>query len=162
MKVIYKYILSPSNVPTIAMPLNAQILSVKWVREKICIYALVDHDESETEQRQFEIFGTGHPIPPQSDPIERYFLGTVVNDDQQLVFHIFERRGEVVVHNKIFSQMRVEQCRRNPCFLADFAFDGVFSDGNKFELRIPARDVVIFAQTLLKAYEEDSKLWPEE
>lgn len=47
-------------------------------------------------------------------------------------------------------------------FLADFAFDGIFSDGNKFGLRIPVRDVKIFAKTLLKAHEEDKKIWPEE
>ena len=51
--------------------------------------------------------------------------------------------------------MKVEQCNRNPCFLADFAYDGRFSDGEKFSLRIPEEDVVEFANTLLKAYRDD-------
>lgn len=51
--------------------------------------------------------------------------------------------------------MRVKQCNRNPFFLADFAYDGGFSDGEKFSLRIPEEDVVEFANTLLKAYRDD-------
>ena len=51
--------------------------------------------------------------------------------------------------------MKVEQCNRNPFFLADFAYDGRFSDGEKFSLRIPEEDVVEFANTLLKAYRDD-------
>lgn len=51
--------------------------------------------------------------------------------------------------------MKVEQCSRNPFFLADFAYDGRFSDGEKFSLRIPEEDVVEFANTLLKAYRDD-------
>ena len=37
--------------------------------------------------------------------------------------------------------MKVDQCNRNPFFLADFAYDGRFSDGEKFSLRIPEEDV---------------------
>lgn len=51
--------------------------------------------------------------------------------------------------------MEIKQCNRNPFFLADFAYDGVFSDGNKFCLRIPEKDVVPFAEALLKAYADD-------
>lgn len=51
--------------------------------------------------------------------------------------------------------MEVSQCNRNPMFLADFAYDGIFSDGNRFCLRIPEKDVVEFANTLLKAYQND-------
>lgn len=39
--------------------------------------------------------------------------------------------------------------------MPDFAFDGVFSDGNEFCLRIPEKDVVPFAEALLKAYADD-------
>lgn len=51
--------------------------------------------------------------------------------------------------------MKIQQCNRNPFFLADFAYDGTFSDGNHFCLRIPESDVVEFANTLLQAYKED-------
>lgn len=53
--------------------------------------------------------------------------------------------------------MKIEQCNRNPFFLADFAYDGDFSDGNHFCLRIPEEDVVEFAETLLKAYRDDKE-----
>lgn len=49
----------------------------------------------------------------------------------------------------------IKQCNRNPLFLADFAYDGVFSDGNSFCLRIPEKDVIPFAEALLKAYVDD-------
>ena len=51
--------------------------------------------------------------------------------------------------------MKIKQCNRNPCFLADFAYDGEFSDGNRFALRIPERDVVPFASELLNAFVDD-------
>lgn len=51
--------------------------------------------------------------------------------------------------------MKIKQCNRNPYFLSDFAYDGEFSDGGKFELRIPEKDVEEFANKLLKAYEDD-------
>lgn len=51
--------------------------------------------------------------------------------------------------------MKIKQCNRNPFFLPDFAYDGVFSDGNEFCLRIPEKDVVPFAEALLKAYADD-------
>ena len=53
--------------------------------------------------------------------------------------------------------MKVKQCNRNPYFLVDFAYDGEFSDGGKFELRIPEKDVEEFATKLLQAYEDDKK-----
>lgn len=51
--------------------------------------------------------------------------------------------------------MKIKQCNRNPLFLPDFAYDGVFSDGNGFSLRIPEKDVLPFAEALLKAYADD-------
>lgn len=51
--------------------------------------------------------------------------------------------------------MEIKQCNRNPFFLADFAYDGTFSDGEGFCLRIPEKDVVPFAEALLKAYADD-------
>lgn len=51
--------------------------------------------------------------------------------------------------------MKIKQCNRNPFFLADFAYDGVFSDGEEFCLRIPEKDVAPFAEALLKAYADD-------
>ena len=51
--------------------------------------------------------------------------------------------------------MKTKQCNRNPYSLCDFAYDGVFSDGEEFSLRIPEEDVEEFATKLLQAYEDD-------
>lgn len=51
--------------------------------------------------------------------------------------------------------MKIKQCNRNPLFLPDFAYDGTFSDGEEFSLRIPEKDVIPFAEALLKAYADD-------
>ena len=51
--------------------------------------------------------------------------------------------------------MKIKQCNRNPYFLSDFAYDGEFSDGGRFELRIPEKDVEEFATKLLQAYKDD-------
>lgn len=93
MKIIYTYPLQLQEEQTLTLPLNAQILSVQWIHGKVCMFALVDYDEFTTEPRKFEIFGTGTPITPQSTPAERYFLGTVVSDDQKIVCHVFEKKN---------------------------------------------------------------------
>lgn len=51
--------------------------------------------------------------------------------------------------------MKIKQCNRNPYCLCDFAYDGEFSDGEEFSLRIPEGDVEEFATKLLQAYEDD-------
>ncbi|MDE5885979.1 MAG: hypothetical protein K2H46_00140 [Muribaculaceae bacterium] len=53
------------------------------------------------------------------------------------------------------SELKIKQCNRNPFFLADFAYDGEFSDGNPFCLRIPERDIMPFVCALMKAYVDD-------
>ena len=92
MKTIYKYPLKLVDEQTIALPKGAHILSVQWIRDSICVYALVDLGATECEVRQFVIIGTGQPIAPNTIPVVHYFLGTVYNPDQTLVFHIFEKQ----------------------------------------------------------------------
>lgn len=91
MKTIYKYPLAWLDEQIINLPKDAMILSVVWIRGEICVYALVDTDALETERRTIEIVGTGNPIPPNTEPATRTFLGTVHNENQTLVFHIFEK-----------------------------------------------------------------------
>lgn len=94
MKTIYKYPLEWADKQAIAMPKGAKILSVQWIRGQVCIYALVDTDEKTCEAHQFLIIGTGHLIRPNTEPAVHYFLGTVHNEDQSLVFHIFEKKEQ--------------------------------------------------------------------
>lgn len=92
MKTIYKYPLELVDEQTIALPKGAHILSVQWIRDSICVYALVDLDVKECEARQFVIIATGQPIAPNTTPVVHCFLGTVCIPDHLLVFHIFEKQ----------------------------------------------------------------------
>lgn len=94
MKTIYKYPLELVYEQTFAMPKGANILSVQWIRGQICIYALVDTDENMCEKHQFLIIGTGAQISLNPIPVAHYFLGTVHNEDQSLVFHVFEKKEQ--------------------------------------------------------------------
>lgn len=89
MKTIYKYPLTLVDEQTIQLPKGADILSVQWIRNQLCIYALVDTQESEMENRQIKIFGTGNPILPNTTPKKHLFVGTIFNQSQTLVFHVF-------------------------------------------------------------------------
>lgn len=53
--------------------------------------------------------------------------------------------------------MKTTRCNRNPCFLADFIYEGELSDGYSFSLRIPEQDVVEFSNTLLQAYKDEKE-----
>ncbi len=61
-KRIFKYPLEITDKQTIAMPANAELLSVQVQNQQLCLWALVDTmlPERETE---IAIYGTGNPIP---------------------------------------------------------------------------------------------------
>lgn len=40
-------------------------------------------------------------------------------------------------------------------FLADFAIEGNFSDGNPFYLRVPEQDIIPFCESILRALVDD-------
>lgn len=88
-KVIWKFPLNFGNT-TVSMPCHAQILSTHVQRDTVCIWALIDEDSIEkTEERYFVIHGTGHSFDLLAD-WEPKFIGTVLMDDGQLVWHVFE------------------------------------------------------------------------
>ncbi len=69
MKIIYKYPLDfgLAEVIRIAMPKGAIILDCQYdAYRSLQLWAEVDDDNPGTEQRQFEIFGTGESIPDNS------------------------------------------------------------------------------------------------
>ena len=91
-KTIHKFKLSKKDKQTIKMPAGALILSCRIQGTKWMLWALVIPD-AEEEERTFEIFGTGHPIPYDGG-VERVFIETIQTEGdfgQSLVFHIFER-----------------------------------------------------------------------
>lgn len=88
LKTIYKY---PVKEEKIYLPLNAEILSAKWIKGELCIYALVDPTETTKTELKVYIFGTGHPI--QEQEIENMiFLNTIIEPNElfgDLVWHVW-------------------------------------------------------------------------
>lgn len=87
MKTIWKYTLEVKTAQTIKLPVGAEILSIKNQNDNICLYAMVDGNEEETEVRTILIFGTGHAIPENINVAE--FLDTVSLRNGLLMFHVF-------------------------------------------------------------------------
>jgi hypothetical protein len=84
MKTIYKYIVTGLPLQNkIEMPKGASILSVNMQGADCCMWALVD-TESETEEREFEIVGTGWELDDKLS-----YVGTCFAKDG-FVWHIVE------------------------------------------------------------------------
>ena len=86
---IWKFPMDVNDKVKISMPKGAEILTVQTQHETPCIWALVD-TENGKEERYFEIFGTGHPIPNDMG-VERKYINTFQLKGGALVFHLFER-----------------------------------------------------------------------
>jgi hypothetical protein len=98
MKTIWKENLLIRDYQTIQMPENAVILSVADQNGNLCLWFMADQKKP-LEDRNIEIFGTGHPIHEDMG-VERKFIGTVVTYKtnhhdpglvSSLVWHVFER-----------------------------------------------------------------------
>lgn len=89
MKTIYKYSIKIDNngVCIINLPKNAKILKVTKFnnQQDVCLWALIEKDETETIQKVFKIFGTGHLI---EDVFNGKYIDTFCVNE--FVFHIFE------------------------------------------------------------------------
>lgn len=87
---IFRYPLPIDDRVMLRLPEGATVLSVAPSRttpREIDLWALVDPDpEGGLEYRLFRVFGTGHPVTGDLGP----FIGTVVQTDTSLVFHVFE------------------------------------------------------------------------
>jgi hypothetical protein len=87
-RTIWKFPLKIDDRQIIKMPIYAEILTVQKVQNGTpCIWVLVD-PEGETEERNFEIFGTGNPIYVDMG-VDRKYIGTF--QDSIFVWHLFER-----------------------------------------------------------------------
>jgi hypothetical protein len=75
----------------IKMPINTQLLYVDIDANNFpCIWGLVYPLEEEYENRYFELFGTGHPIPNDMG-VERKYVGSYRYQNGEFIGHIFER-----------------------------------------------------------------------
>jgi hypothetical protein len=87
-KRIWKFELETTDRQTVAMPENAEILTVQTQNETPCIWAIVE-PENKKVRRVFEIFGTGNQVNCNEDT-ERNYIGTYQLRQGSLVFHLFE------------------------------------------------------------------------
>ena len=86
-KVVYKYKLQITKViQEVVLPLGAQILCIKMQNDELCMWALVDPDQTYNEVVKIRCAGTGHMI---EEDVEDY-IDTVMLLDGALVFHFFK------------------------------------------------------------------------
>lgn len=86
MKTIWKYKLETKDSQTIDMPKHAKILTAHVQGNDICIWAIVETNNSFVP-RIIEVFGTGHHMPEH----RRKYISSVLMFNGNLVFHLFER-----------------------------------------------------------------------
>lgn len=88
---IWKFETPFSYIFTLKMPIGSEILSVQQDQKtfKPCIWALVC-PEKETEERFFELFGTGYEFENEIG-VNRKYLGTYQYQKGEFVGHLFER-----------------------------------------------------------------------
>lgn len=91
---IYKYAIPAEDSFKILMPKDAKILSVQTQDGMPHFWAEVN-PEAEQEERNFEMFGTGHEISYDMG-VERKYIGTFQVTGKRvggafLVFHLYER-----------------------------------------------------------------------
>lgn len=87
MKKIFKYVLDVIDSQPLVLPKGSEIISATEQRGEIVLYAL-ETRETEPEQYEIFIFGTGNPI--EGDPGE--FIGTVMLQHQTFVVHVFAKK----------------------------------------------------------------------
>lgn len=89
MQTIYKYKVEATDLPSVIMPVYADILSARAIGDEIYVWATVD-DTHPTIARQLAVYGTGHKI---DENLNLRFIDTVIMYDGKLVFHVFEVNG---------------------------------------------------------------------
>ena len=75
------------------MPIGAVVLTAQAQRDDICVWAVVDVNQSETELRVFEVYPTGTTYLREDIGTDRKYINTVQLEGGALVFHVFEYLG---------------------------------------------------------------------
>ena len=90
-KSIFKYVIANNNfgdhIESLEVPVNAEFLTINAQGDNICAWFIVDPDEESKEAYMFAQIGTGHLLPGFIR--KEHFLGTIVNDEAGLVWHMF-------------------------------------------------------------------------
>ena len=87
---IYKYELKKTGLNQIKMPAGANVFSVGLdPADKLCIWALVNPEETKEEVREFIVAGTGWDLQYElNKQMSANFLGTV--RQQPYMWHVWE------------------------------------------------------------------------
>lgn len=85
MKTIWKYPLEITDEQVVAMPNDAEILTVQMQGSELCLWAVVE-DTNPKEPRTICIIGTGNPMPD-----ERFLIYIGTAQMGPLVWHVFEK-----------------------------------------------------------------------
>ncbi len=83
---IWKYKLETTDIQTIEMPLDAEILTVQEQNGDINMWVKVDTEKT-LVKREIFIYGTGNPI---FDNDNSKYIGTFQLKSGMLVFHVFD------------------------------------------------------------------------
>lgn len=87
---IFKYQLEVADYQKIMMPENARILCTQSQKDHCYIWAIVD-PQAAMEEREFEIYGTGHPFFENVHfGKETKYIGTFQIFNGSFVGHLFE------------------------------------------------------------------------
>lgn len=97
MKTIYKYTICSAeygdSINQIKIPKNSTLLKVARQYDNICVWMLVDDEETEMDTYTWYQIGTGHPLPKKfKDEYciwEDMYIDTIVCDDLGYVWNIF-------------------------------------------------------------------------
>ena len=84
-KSVWKFPIAIEDQQDVRMPSGAEILSVQFQRDQLCLWALADPIEM-LHLRRIYIYGTGRPVPRG----DIRFIGTAQQMGGALVWHIFE------------------------------------------------------------------------
>lgn len=86
---IWKYVLPTQVESTLNMPAGAKIIHCNTQHGAICLWAEVNPAAAEDEKRTFQIVGTGF----QELTRDMEYLGTVMTENKNFVWHIYEIKG---------------------------------------------------------------------
>ena len=85
-KTAYKYHIKVQSTNVVTMPKGAQILTCQEQGNKLTLWAIVDPNEAQMQERIISVYGTGHPT--ERDLQVSDWIATV--QIEFLVWHVFE------------------------------------------------------------------------
>ena len=86
---VVKYRIRIIDREVISMPKGAKILCVKTQQKIPCVFALVNDQEHDLEERVIRLYDTNRAINPEQILKDGY-IGTIFVDDGELAYHVFE------------------------------------------------------------------------